>query len=248
MSFKIFSGIYKSSRDIKIETKNIYNTKDYLSRNIKKINKQIGKNGIINYNYDFNAVVATNLIIKKKIKIVDFGGGLGNSYIDLFKKLNSKNFSYTIYDFEEVIEKTKKILRVNDKIQTTNLKFVSKIKNLTRCDILHFGNCLEHLEDFDDIFSKVLKKTRPKIIVISAFYIGSKKNYTTIGKYYGKKFILHFKSWNYFYKIIDKLRYKIIYKTRFLPKIKKKWTFYNMTNFPEPFRINYTWNIILERI
>ena len=66
MSFKIFSGIYKSSRDIKIETKNIYNTKDYFTRNIKKINKQIGKNGIINYNYDFNAVVATNLILKKK--------------------------------------------------------------------------------------------------------------------------------------------------------------------------------------
>ena len=86
-----------------------------------------------------------------------------------------------------------------------------------------------NLEDFDDIFSKVLKKTKPKIIVISAFYIGSKKNYTTIGKYYGKKFILHFKSWKYFYKIIDKLRYKIIYKTRFLPKIKKKWTFYKMT-------------------
>ena len=68
MTFKIFSGIYKSSKDVKIHTKNIYNTKDYLSRNIKKIKKQIGKNGIINYNYDFNAVVATNLITKKKSK------------------------------------------------------------------------------------------------------------------------------------------------------------------------------------
>ncbi len=36
MSFKIFSGTYKSSKDIKIKTKNIYNSKDYLKRNKKK--------------------------------------------------------------------------------------------------------------------------------------------------------------------------------------------------------------------
>ena len=63
MSFKIFSGTYKSSKDIKIETKNIYNSKDYLKRN-KKIKKQIKEDGIINYNYDFNSVIATNLILK----------------------------------------------------------------------------------------------------------------------------------------------------------------------------------------
>ena len=98
------------------------------------------------------------------------------------------------------------------------------------------------------MFFELLKITKPKIIVISAFYVGSSKNYTTIGKYYGKKFILHFKSWEYFYKIIKKFKYKIVYKTTFLPKIKKKWTFYNMDNFPKLLRINYTWNIILERI
>ena len=248
MSFKIFSGTYKSSKDIKIETKNIYNSKDYLKRNKKKIKKQIKEDGIINYNYDFNSVIATNLILKKKLKIIDFGGGLGNSYIDLIKKLNFKNLSYTIFDYERVIKETKKILLNNNKVNTKYLRFETKLENLSNCDILHFGNCLEHIEDFNDIFSKVLKKTRPKIIIISAFYVGSKNNYSTVGKYYGKKFILHFKSWKYFNKIIVKLGYNIVYKTKFLPKIKKKWTFYDMSNLPSSSRIKYTWNLILERI
>ena len=41
MSFKIFSGTYKSSKYIKIETKNIYNRKDYLKKNKKKIKKKM---------------------------------------------------------------------------------------------------------------------------------------------------------------------------------------------------------------
>ncbi len=248
MSFKIFSGAFKSSKDIKIDTKNIYNTNDYLKRNTKKIKNQIKEDGIINYNYDLNSIIATNLILKKKLKIIDFGGGLGNSYIDLAKKLNLKNLSYTIFDYERVIKESKKILLNSKKINTKYLKFETRLKKLSRCDILHFGNCLEHIEDFDDIFCKVLNQTRPKIIAISAFYVGSKKNFTTVGEYYGKKFILHFKSWKYFNKIIDKLGYSIVYKTRFLPKIKKKWTFYDMTNLPASSRIKYTWNIIIERL
>ena len=76
--------------------------------------------------------------------------------------------------------KETKILLNNNKVNTKYLRFETKLENLSNCDILHFGNCLEHIEDFDDIFSKVLKKTRPKIIIISAFYVGSKNNFSTV--------------------------------------------------------------------
>tara|TARA_B100000767_G_C19741251_1_gene526269 strand:+ start:880 stop:1626 length:747 start_codon:yes stop_codon:yes gene_type:complete len=248
MSFKIFKGIYKSSKEIKIKTDNIYNTKDYLIRNTKKVINQIKESGQTSHNYDLNAVVVTNLILKKKVKVIDFGGGLGNSYIDLIKKIDPKNLTYTIFDYKEILDQSKKLLNNKKNIPSKNLKFVSNLKSLNKCDILHFGNCLEHFEDFESMFFELLKITKPKIIVISAFYVGSSKNFTTIGKYYGKKFILHFKSWEYFYKIIKKFKYKIVYKTTFLPRIRKRWTFYNMDNFPKLLRINYTWNIILERI
>jgi hypothetical protein len=68
MSFKIFKGIYKSSKEIEIKTDNIYNTKDYLLRNTKKVINQIKESGQISHNYDLNAVVVTNLILKKKLK------------------------------------------------------------------------------------------------------------------------------------------------------------------------------------
>ena len=65
--------------------------------------------------------------------------GLGNSYIDLIKKLNFKNLSYTIFDYERVIKETKKILLNNNKVNTKYLRFETKLENLSNCDILHLG-------------------------------------------------------------------------------------------------------------
>ena len=117
MSFKIFKGIYKSSKEIEITTDNIYNTKDYILRNTKKITNQIKENGQVNHNYDLNAVITTNLILKKKVKVIDFGGGLGNSYIDLIKKIDSKKLTYTIFDYKEIIDQSKKLLKNKKKFQ-----------------------------------------------------------------------------------------------------------------------------------
>jgi len=109
-----------------------------------------------NYNYDFHPGLKTiaNHIHqnKKKIKILDLGGGYGTVYRFLkSKKFNtSKNFIITLFETDKMIKEIKKIIKKNKiKIQ---MKLISKLKK-EKFDIIYLGSSLQYFEHYKKILN-----------------------------------------------------------------------------------------------
>ena len=103
MTFQIFKKkIYKTYEDAKLFIKkdNIYFSKDYIKRNVKKLNLQVKKKNYYDFEYSFLKFLDTILILNKnKFNLLDYGGGLGNTILEIYlKDLFKNNLRISLYD------------------------------------------------------------------------------------------------------------------------------------------------------
>lgn len=253
MPFKIFKNkIYKSFHDAKSEIKNdIYHSKDYFKRNSKKLILKIHEKQF-DYEYSFLKFLDTILILEnKKFKLLDYGGGLGNTVLDIYlKDIFKENLRITLFDSNiDFVEYSKKFFKkkIKDDIykKITFAKNTRQLKN--KYDAIHFGSMYEYVYDerefFENIFSKILNK--PKFLFFSDVYITNpkKKDFYCIGKYYNQNYLVKFHNLKKMILLLDRYRYKLVDKKKFLPNIQNQFSFFDMTNLPKENRIFHTMNL-----
>ena len=111
---------------------------------------------------------------KKKIKILDYGGGFGIAYYVLKEKFKDdvKFFIYTILEISNVCKFGKKL--------SPNIKFTTKVNNKINYDLLYSSSALQYFNNWHKIIVK-FTKLKPKFIFLAdtfAFHKGltPKKN------------------------------------------------------------------------
>jgi putative methyltransferase (TIGR04325 family) len=255
MTFQIFKKkIYKTYEDAKLFIKkdNIYFSKDYIKRNVKKLNLQVKKKNYYDFEYSFLKFLDTILILNKnKFNLLDYGGGLGNTILEIYlKDLFKNNLRISLYDLNvDFVNYSEKFLKKTIKKDIyKKIIFIKDSKHLRKkYDAIHFGSMLEYVYDeevfFKNIFSQILNK--PKFLFFSDVYVTNpkKKDFYCVGNYYSQNYIVKFHNLKRLIIMLDKKGYKLVDKRKFLPNIHSQYKFYNMSNLPKANRIFYTMNL-----
>ena len=250
MPFKIFKGIYENLGNF--DDSNLFDKKIYLENNYSKA-KNLTNTKIFSNEYPIIKYLSILTSLNRN-KVLDFGGGFFNTYIK-FKNSNICN-SKIIFDNFECEEVHKYIKKKNlfshiKKIKKTDrLRVLSNIKKLDRkYDILHFGSVIEYIDDLQSCLNSIFQyTTKPEFISFSDVYLSYlDENFYTISNYYGIEHKYLIRSKKKFEKILKKNNYKIINIEKLILPVKGEYKFYDMSNLPKKYRINYTFNYLLKK-
>ena len=192
MTFQIFKKkIYKTYEDAELFIKkdNIYFSKDYIKRNVKKLNLQIKKKNYYDFEYSFLKFLDTILILNKnKFNLLDYGGGVGNTILEIYlKSLFKDNLRASLYDQNtNLVELSEKFLKAKiEKKIYKKISFIKSTKNLKKkFDAIHFGSMFEHINKenlfFKDLFHKIGSK--PKFLFFCDMLLLVLSNNQLLGK------------------------------------------------------------------
>ena len=129
-----------------------YKTSKYISKNSYKNLKKL----ILKYNLGKN-------------KILDFGAGDINTYLDLIKLKNLKYYYYDINSRRIVINKIVK------KFNFKNI-FVTKNPLIHKFNFIFFGSALGYIKNYKKILDKIVV-SKCKFVLISGIILFEKKNF-----------------------------------------------------------------------
>ena len=240
----LFEGVYQSLLDIK-------NATDYDSRE-SSCNTYIGT---IEKFKDFQhekvlpkseirsqicnllpMLVATFLDKQNEITILDWGGGMGTSYINCLNSINCTNIKYYVVDLMENIELGRKIFP-----KEYNIHFLENISALKKVDIVYVGSALQYIPNYRALLIELINKA-PKYILLTDHFMGGAKTYATAQINMPGRRIAY---WIFELKEIIQLfkehNYNLIYRSvNYQP-------FHDFNNFPEYYRVDDSCNLLFSK-
>jgi len=241
---KMFQGYYKDFKDIKTST-NIFKNKTWLDREYKKIKylKKLQPHQL-NISRDYPLLVATSMIFddKKLLKIIDFGGAFGKSYLSISKGIvGLKKLKYYIVDLPNICSIAK-----NNFIDEKKIRFCKKIPNIKDCDIFHFGSSLQYIEDWKAVLIQ-MKNIKPKYLIFSDLIAGDIKEFVTKQSF--NKSVMPYRFYNIkkFVNFISKLGYKLVLRNNYQVQFNNKLSFLPTKKFPIDSRLEYSTNLIFKK-
>lgn len=223
---KIFS--YKTKRE---KLKNIFSDKIYLNNIKKKLNK-LSKKKLPNNSLLFFLI--ENLDKKKKIKILDFGGGSGEYYKN-YQIPN--NIILDIFDSKELSD-------IGKKYSNLGINYISKSSKLSKkYDIIFVNSVFQYIENLNKVIGFLLT-FNPKRIIFSDFYASQSKKFKVFQNYYNKNITFHFHNLNNLISYMGRNNYKLNFISAFVPYIFNKMQYYDTTNLPKKFQSNFAYNLV----
>lgn len=244
--FHIWEGVYESFDEVPIIGDG-FESDTWVSRSLEKIEeilKLSKENGSQLYGDSPLYIIAADLYAKnKRVKILDFAGGMGNSFVPLFSVLpDSKCIDFTVVEGEKNTIAASKVF-FND----SRIKFLTKLPDDDNYDIVHISSSLQYIDTWQSLL-KSLSSYEAKYFIFTDLPAGDIVNtYVSAQNYYESK-IAHI-----FFKLADvvdvmkKNYYELIYQNNFQANILKVNKHYPQDNFEEKFRINYSKTLVFRR-
>ena len=111
--------------------------------------------------------VAAQMLGRRRLRILDFGGGLGQSFVTLAAGIPDyeSRIEYSICDLADTIAYAK----ANDIYSPRgirNVRFINEISEAKRCDLAYFGSVLQYVEDFDGLLASIFR-LNPRMILVT---------------------------------------------------------------------------------
>jgi putative methyltransferase (TIGR04325 family) len=243
-SNKVFDGIYDSLNDV---PESNYNNADSLDEmfNETSNNLQLYKDSI---SWPSNGLSPISNLLplvialasdEKKIIVLDFGGGMGDSYLNSLSALKGSNIDveFHIIDLETTIEFGMKIFP-----KDMGIHFHASVEDVTPAvDIIYIGSTLQYVNDYQTLIQKFVKLS-PKYIFFTDNFMGEVETFATTQVNMKDRQIAY---WIFkLSEIIDlmaKNGYKKIYMT------KNHQPFHNFDNFLDEYKVDDTCNLLFSR-
>lgn len=146
------------------ENRQAYQNKDLIKLILLK-NKEFRKKKnklILEDKNLFNRIFA----IKRKIKVLDLGGGGGHTFLIFKKNYPYKNIFWYNYETHALVKLFKKNLKIEKK-----LIFKDKLEEIpTKIDLLYCNSSLQYIQDQPYFIKKILKKKIKYIYITRTFF------------------------------------------------------------------------------
>src|SRR3989344_4573704 len=160
--FNIWQGVYKNFKGLGTDS---LAHQSWVTNSVKKLTTPSNKDLSINNTL---ALLVGTMNNKQKIKILDFGGGLGLDYLRLNGGLHQKTkLEYHIVETSILCKEGQKRFKKMNKELFFHENF-PKIKNV---DIVHIKSSLQYMEDWEGTL-KALAHYKPKYFLFQDLTAG----------------------------------------------------------------------------
>lgn len=240
MPFQIFDGVYDNFNEVSGSLE-FFRSKEYLEKAKKRL--LAAMEGLVPVNeYVFTPLVASLLLDRGEISVLDFGGGPGITYLTLKKTLAStQGLTYHVIDDEEICA----LGRTHLGNEASHI-FREHVNELdAHYDFVHFGSVLQYVDDPGNLLLMIQGKM-PQYILISDAMIGTGRTFVTQADWYGCKHPHRFFSESELLALLSGIGYELVLKIPFVPKIQGRPEFYDMTNLPPDCRIDHTFHLMFK--
>lgn len=245
----IWEGIYNSFKECPKAGKG-FESETWISQSLTRLkklldmtqeNKTIPK--VVSYNTSLLPFL-TSLVIemteKKKVNILDLGGGLGFTYIPVIYACEEQQYiDYHIVESKSICEVGRDFFKDDERIHFhTSLPQEPKTMN-----IIHFGSSLQYIEDWRG-YINALVKYNPLYFLFTDLIAGDIPTYVSLQNYYESKIPYRFYNIKeiieHFSSIHFRLLFKSIYKNTYLGKEQEL----PQENFPDEFRLENSCSLL----
>ena len=169
--------------------------------------------------------------VQAPVKIMDFGGGAGQGYIELKKNAKNQNIEYTIVELPKICAIGEELFRDQERIL-----FTDHIPD-SLFDIIYMNSCLQYIDDWQDLLRNMLK-CKPEYFLLERASIGMQKDFITSQinlnsqvipyRFLSKKSVVDF---------FASVNYHLVFERR-------DDYFLDMENFPTEYRLEKTCTLI----
>lgn len=165
--------------------------------------------------YPLPAMVALLLARQDKVRIIDFGGAMGQSYFDLLSKIPDaiNKIEHIVVEMPAVTENIPEALA-----EFSNLSFTDDYKKISgKADIVHIGSTLQYIDDWQGLLNDLIERFDPGLFVLSDLLVGDIPSFVTAQTYYGRTIRVRFINVIEFLDYWSSTAYDLIYRAYFCP-------------------------------
>tara|TARA_R110001592_G_scaffold29350_16_gene106727 strand:- start:14590 stop:15366 length:777 start_codon:yes stop_codon:yes gene_type:complete len=237
----IWSGVYTSFDDAP-EVEPVFNSDIWVEKQqvrVREILSTLSDGHVIPDNaiakdYPLPTMVSLLLEMCKSLRVIDFGGAMGQSYLDLLAKIPKarSDLDYTVVETEALVK------NVPDEMKAfENLTFTDDVDTLTgTADVVHIGSTLQYIDDWPLFLDQLSEKFQPKLFILSDLLVGDVPSFVTIQRYYDQTIRARFINISEFEDYWRSKDFNLIYKSYFQPL--EGDVYFPNQGLPETHRIN----------
>ena len=235
---QIWEGVFENFSDI-VPFNEVFNEKQWLSSQEKDIHKifnliesenNTSISSISEDSHDALSVIIGIKALKNKVTILDFGGGIGVTFIKLLHMVTTKNnIQFDILESEIICKKGKEIFLKNNQVN-----FINQLPSKGyQVDIINASSSMQYVDDWKALLNR-FKDYKPDFMIFSDLPAGDIEPFVTTQNYYGNKIPVRFYNLSEFILVMNELGYRLTSKARQDNGYKDY-----MKVFEEKYRLNY---------
>lgn len=219
----IWEGIYSSFREVPAEGPG-FDGEAWITNSLKKMEemRKHAQNGAAlpppsNYREGLLPLLAALTCREnKRLRILDFGGGIGFTYYQtVFALPQTASLEYYIVERENVCKAGKEFFGETD----GKLVFSSTLPEKDRdFDIVYTGSVLHYIDDWKHLLSQLCNYS-PKYLLIADVLAGNISTFATAQHYYNSRIPVWFFSVDEVIQSVHSLGYELMFKSAYRPTV-----------------------------
>lgn len=247
MSFTIWEGVYPSFREVPTGGDG-FSSRDWSEKSLARLRELRAPEAApvpqaVAYSSTLlHAVAALALAEKPRLKVLDFGGGLGLTYASLLKAAGDpKGLEYHVVENGQVCATAREEFAGDARVS-----FHETLPDLKGVDLVHAQSSLQYVEDWKAMIGR-LAAYGARRMILTDVPAGEFPTYASGQAYYGSRIPCWFFNAAEFVSALESAGYKTLLRTRFLGSYLGQWQDHPMDNFPADRRAGRSCNFLLER-
>jgi putative methyltransferase (TIGR04325 family) len=244
--FSVWSGLYPDFASVPSEGPGFDGPEwvDILARRLEDARSAPGRPLVPTYQLPAVAAMAPG---DGPLRILDFGGGVGATFLGLAAALEgARELDYHVVDSAAVCARGRG-LHGNQK----RLRFHGTLSEAgDRCgdalDIIHLGSTLQYIDDWRGLLS-ALAAMRPRYLLLSDVFAGSFDGYITCQQVYGSRIPVRFLNDGELVEAVESMGLRLIMRTPYVSQVLGRYGPLPMDNFPPELRLDHTSHFLFAR-
>ncbi|MFC1536583.1 methyltransferase, TIGR04325 family [Pseudomonadota bacterium] len=188
----------------------------------------------ISHDYILPTVLAMVAADDRKLRVLDFGGGLASSYLPLIASLPERgNIEFHVVESRGVCERGRELFASD-----MNLFFHEEIPTSGHYDVIHAGRSFQYVDDWRGLLHS-FADLEPDYLVLAGVLAGENRSFVSLQNYYGYKIRVRFLNFAELIEETEKCGFEMLGKSLHLSKRLGKTGPLPMENLPEMYRLEH---------
>ena len=246
----IWSGVFERFDDVPISAP-VFNAEIWVEKQRQRVlnalsayqSSAVIPDGANAQDYPLPTMVALLLSQRDRVRIIDFGGAMGQTYFEILSKIPEAldRIDYVVVETQAITE------NIPDQLSGfQNLSFVDDYKKLSEnADIVHIGSTLQYIDNWQELLTDLSDHFNPDFFVLSDLLVGNVPSFVTVQTYYDKAIRVRFINIDEFITFWSSTKYALIYRAYFRPLGNEKY-FPNHA-LPESHRLQKPCHLVFSR-